>query len=219
MIQSALIAPRSIASNSSTAFRPGARRHRRRAPEPRRRGRRRRAKVHVGGELVGEPADLAPAHRVGLAGERERAAARLADAAGREMALRIALTLSVPCADWLTPWLKAVTTRRSRATTASKNAARSRSASAAVARRSSRDRRDRARLRERLARSPTCARRHRRGRRRRCRRSRPAGRQNSATSVPGAIGRCRSAVSAVAVRRGSIDDDAARRARLRLLMR
>ena len=43
--------------------------------------------AHVGGELVGEPADLAPAHGVGLAGQRKRPCPRLADAAGREMAV------------------------------------------------------------------------------------------------------------------------------------
>ena len=44
-------------------------------------------KAHMGGELVGEPADLASAHGVGLAGERERPHAGLADAAGGEMAV------------------------------------------------------------------------------------------------------------------------------------
>ena len=39
-------------------------------------------KAHVGGELVGEPAHLAPAHGVGLAGDAEGAHAGLADAAG-----------------------------------------------------------------------------------------------------------------------------------------
>ena len=39
------------------------------------------------GELVGEAADLAPAHRVGLAGQRERPHAGPADAAGGEMAI------------------------------------------------------------------------------------------------------------------------------------
>ena len=39
------------------------------------------------GELIGQAADLAPAHGVGLAGDRERPHARPADAAGREMAI------------------------------------------------------------------------------------------------------------------------------------
>ena len=43
--------------------------------------------IHVRGELIGEPADLAPAHRVRLAGQRERPHAGLADAARREMAI------------------------------------------------------------------------------------------------------------------------------------
>ena len=43
--------------------------------------------AHVGGELVGEPADLAPAHGVGLAGQRKRPLPAAADAAGREMAV------------------------------------------------------------------------------------------------------------------------------------
>ncbi len=42
---------------------------------------------HMRGELVGKPADLAPAHGVGLAGQRERPLAAPADAAGREMAV------------------------------------------------------------------------------------------------------------------------------------
>ena len=42
---------------------------------------------HVGGELVGEAADLAAAHGVGLAGEGERALAAPADAPGRQMAV------------------------------------------------------------------------------------------------------------------------------------
>src|SRR5262249_61028283 len=46
-----------------------------------------RGEAHVGGELVREPADLTPAHRVGLTGERERAHARPADAASGEVAV------------------------------------------------------------------------------------------------------------------------------------
>ena len=41
------------------------------------------SQLHVRGQHVGEAAHFAPAHRVGLAGERERPHARLADAAGR----------------------------------------------------------------------------------------------------------------------------------------
>ena len=43
--------------------------------------------IHMRGEHVGEAADLAPAHGVGLAGDRERPHARPADAAGGEMAV------------------------------------------------------------------------------------------------------------------------------------
>ena len=46
-----------------------------------------RGETHMGGELVGEPADLAPAHGVGLAGDRERPHAGPADPAGGEMAV------------------------------------------------------------------------------------------------------------------------------------
>ena len=43
--------------------------------------------VHVCGELIGESADLPSAHRIGLAGERERTHAWLADAAGDQVAV------------------------------------------------------------------------------------------------------------------------------------
>ncbi len=42
---------------------------------------------HVRRELVGEAADLAPAHGIGLAGQRERSLAAPPDAAGRQMAV------------------------------------------------------------------------------------------------------------------------------------
>ena len=42
-------------------------------------------KVHVRGELIGEPADFAAAHRVGLPGQRERSHAGPADASGGEV--------------------------------------------------------------------------------------------------------------------------------------
>ncbi len=48
----------------------------RRLPEPAHAIDVRRRKSHMGGELVGEPADLASAHRVGLPGQRERRRAR-----------------------------------------------------------------------------------------------------------------------------------------------
>ena len=59
----------------------------RRLPEPAHAIDIRRRKSHVGGELVGEPADLAPAHRIGLPGKRERRRAYLADPSRREMAV------------------------------------------------------------------------------------------------------------------------------------
>ena len=59
----------------------------RRLPEPAHAIDVRRRKAHMGGELVGEPADLAAAHRIGLPGQRERRRARLADPPGREMAI------------------------------------------------------------------------------------------------------------------------------------
>ena len=46
-----------------------------------------RGEIHVRGERVGERADLAAAHGVGLAGDRERPHARPADAAGQQMAV------------------------------------------------------------------------------------------------------------------------------------
>ena len=41
----------------------------------------------MGGELVGETADLAPAHGVRLAGDRERPHALASDPAGEEVAI------------------------------------------------------------------------------------------------------------------------------------
>jgi hypothetical protein len=88
MIHSALMRPSATALNMSTALRPGLRRDRRRLPE---------AldaiailgalDCHMGGEHVGEAADLAAAHGVGLAGHRKRSHARPADAAGGEVAV------------------------------------------------------------------------------------------------------------------------------------
>ena len=57
----------------------------------------------MGGELVRQPADLAPAHGVGLAGDRERPHPRPADAACGEVAVDDGVTLSVPESDWFTP--------------------------------------------------------------------------------------------------------------------
>ena len=41
----------------------------------------------VRAQQVGQPADLAPAHGIGLAGQRQRSHARLADAAGGQMTI------------------------------------------------------------------------------------------------------------------------------------
>ena len=88
MIHSALMRPSATAWNMSTAFRPGFARDRRRAPEALHAvAMLRILDLHMRGEHVGEAADLAAAHGVGLAGDRERAHAGLADAAGREMAV------------------------------------------------------------------------------------------------------------------------------------
>ena len=46
-----------------------------------------RAIAHVRGQHVGEAADLAPAHRIGLTGERQRTRALAADATARQMAI------------------------------------------------------------------------------------------------------------------------------------
>ena len=61
--------------------------------------------IEMAGELVGEAADLAAAHGVRLARHRERT--RYPARAMRPVArwqLMMALTLSVPDTDWLTPW-------------------------------------------------------------------------------------------------------------------
>src|SRR5229473_4530195 len=59
----------------------------RRLPEPPDAVDVRRRKTHMRGELIGEPANLAPAHRIGLAGQREWRGARLADPPSGEVAI------------------------------------------------------------------------------------------------------------------------------------
>ena len=86
-IQSALISPRPTASNISTAVLPGRAGHARRRPtgaRPRRDAPALR-EVAMRRQQVGHAADLAPAHRVRLAGQRERPGAGLADLAGRQV--------------------------------------------------------------------------------------------------------------------------------------
>ncbi len=53
----------------------------------------RRRERHMGGELIGKPADLAPAHRIGLPGQRKRRRARLADPPGGEVAIEDGIDL------------------------------------------------------------------------------------------------------------------------------
>ena len=64
---------------------PLARRHIGRAPEAPHAVDFIRRKAHMRRKLIGEPAHLAAAHRIGLSGQRKWAAAHFADAAGREM--------------------------------------------------------------------------------------------------------------------------------------
>jgi hypothetical protein len=85
-IHSALISPRCTASNNSTAVRPGLAGTSGHAPQARHFG----AVFGVGQvavrrEQIGQAADLAPAHGIGLAGQREGAAAGLADLAGGQV--------------------------------------------------------------------------------------------------------------------------------------
>ena len=87
-IQSALIRPSSTRVEQFDRLEAGPRRDARRVPEAAHAidiGR--LGKAHMRGELIGEAADLAPAHRIGLAGQRERSHAGPADAAGRQMAI------------------------------------------------------------------------------------------------------------------------------------
>src|SRR5271165_6098218 len=60
---------------------------------------------HMRGQHVGETTNFTTAHRVGLAGDGKRPLAGFANLPVAEGQLRIALTLSVPADDWLTPWL------------------------------------------------------------------------------------------------------------------
>ena len=85
---SALISPRPIASNICDRLEALMRRAIRGAFQNRpTRSMSGGVKLHVRGELIGEPADLAAAHRIGLAGQRERRRAGLADPSGGEVAI------------------------------------------------------------------------------------------------------------------------------------
>ena len=69
------------------SFQPFARRHAGRVPEAADAIDIGRGEAHMGRELVGEAADLAAPHCIGLARQRKRAGAKLADAARRQMAV------------------------------------------------------------------------------------------------------------------------------------
>jgi hypothetical protein len=60
--------------------------------------------VAVRAQQVGQATDLAPAHRIGLAGQRERAGTRLADLAVARCRLISVLFLAVPLLLWFRPW-------------------------------------------------------------------------------------------------------------------
>ena len=126
--------------------------------------------------------------------------------------LMMALTLSVPCADWFTPCEKQVTALL----VGAEQLEEARDVGFVEAGRSARLRQRRARSRARARarrRSPSCARRYSAGRARRSSARCTSRPENSAVSVPGAIARNRSASSPVAVRRGSITTILAPRSR------
>ena len=87
MIHTALISPRADRLEQIDRLQAGLGRHARRAPEAADAVDVGRREVHVRGQRVGKRADLAAAHGVGLAGDRERPHARPADAAGQQMAI------------------------------------------------------------------------------------------------------------------------------------
>ena len=161
---------------------------------------------HMRGELVGEAADFAPAHRIGLAGERERSHAGAPDAAGREMAVEDGVDL-VGAADGLVDALGIERHHPLGARRRDRRSARTSSGARSVAAATNLERRaPNAAPRRAPPRSP------RHGASIQSRSSAPASARcasrppNSSTSAPGASGRCRSAVSA---RRGAarIDGD------------
>ena len=182
-------------------MRPGRAAMRRRAPEPlHQRPVRRVLEVHVRGELVREAADLAPAHRVGLAGDRERRRARLADAAGRQVAVDDRVDLVGAARRLVDALLKERDDLRRFRRTTRRSASRSRHRRPHVRATWSGVQADAAcnalggRC-DALVSSDDAG----------CASARWASRPlNSATSLPGRSGRCRSASPAVSVRRGSM---------------
>ena len=97
MIQSALMRPSPTAWEQVDGLQAAATSDVRRLPEA-------RDSIHIGRvlerhvccKLVRKPADLAAAHRVGLAGDREGSHARLADTVGRQMAVEDGVDLVGP---------------------------------------------------------------------------------------------------------------------------
>ena len=192
-----------MASNICTAFRPSDR-ARLGAPQKRRTRSRSASRVaHVRGQHVGEAADLAPAHGVGLAGERERPRARLADAPGGQVAIddgvdlvgalrRLVHALRVAADDALaSPSTSDRTSRRPRLASPVARATAGDAAALGARRRERRGESLRVIVDEARSIAPRSA----------SQTSRPF---QSCASVPGLIDRCRSAPSLVAVRRGSM---------------
>jgi hypothetical protein len=93
MTHTALMRPSSMARNRSTAFRPGLSAMRGIARSLHDVAMQRLVQVHVRGQHVGQAADFAPAHGIGLAGDGERPHAGLADAAGGQVAVDDAVDL------------------------------------------------------------------------------------------------------------------------------
>ena len=95
-IHSALTAPSSTASNSSTAFSPGLVASRRATRTGARDRIVRIVEAHMRGELIGKATNFAPAHRVRLAGQRNGPMPGRPIRPVARWQLMIALTLSVP---------------------------------------------------------------------------------------------------------------------------
>ena len=175
---SALISPRSIASNICTALRPSCSAMRGAFQNRRTRSTFARRERHVRGELIGEPADLAAAHGVGLAGQRERPHAGPADAAGGEMAIDDGIDL-VGALRRLVHALREAGDCAARLPNRSKKRTTSRSARPVAAAAASRCRRDLLGARKRLGEAAGVCVRYRRDRARRGRRDERAGRRTA----------------------------------------
>ena len=159
MIQSALMRPSATASNMSTAFRPGRVGDARRAPEAAHAIARSAASSSsiCAASWLARPPTSRPPMALGWPVIENGPAPGLPMRPVARWQLMIALTLSVPCADWLTPWRTAVTRAR-RAGEQFVEARRSRAVEAAVARRPRVERRSLGARRRALRRSPSaCA--------------------------------------------------------------